>query len=305
MATAAEAATEAASAPAETSTETTEVVSGQVDQESAPAAAPAKPQVSEVVRLAREKRALERKVAELTARPAPAEKPALTKEGLVAELRKQYEADPEAFLEEVAGEDFVTLASRLAKREETAKAPASKIEKLEKELSDLRKQLDGEMATKGATEAKAAEAANVAMVAKTIEDAKGDDGEPLYPTLTTLDQDALDEPVAVTAYQAVVRAFDRECREGGKPDGKVLKRWSEEEQRARFHAAFRGLDKHYAKIRTPKSPSPPRAQEPEPSPTISKNNSGGHADQPVKRAQGTMTRDEALRQALKEHGYQQ
>src|SRR4051812_12458725 len=98
MATAAEAATEAASAPAETAAEATPEVTGQDGLESTEAApaegAPvaAKPKVvSETVRLVREKRALERKLAELTAaKPASAEKP-ITRESIIAELKAKYE----------------------------------------------------------------------------------------------------------------------------------------------------------------------------------------------------------------------
>jgi hypothetical protein len=157
MATAADAATEAASASVETAAE----VSGQVDQKSTGttetegAAAAAKPQVSEVVRLAREKRVLERKLAEATAVKPKSDDAPLTKESILADLKKQYEEDPEALLEAVAGEDFVTLAKRIAKREETAKSPANKIEALEKQLADLQKQLDGERSTKASADAKA------------------------------------------------------------------------------------------------------------------------------------------------------
>ena len=46
----------------------------------------------------------------------------------------------------------------------------------------------------------------------------------------------------------------------------------------------------------------PKADEPEPSPTISNNTSSGPVDRPVRRASGTLTVQEALRLALKEHG---
>jgi hypothetical protein len=305
MATAAEAATVAAAAPVETAPEATAGITGQDGQELPTgdgAAAPAKGKVSEVVRMAREKRALERKIAELTARPAAKDDaPAVTRESLIADLKKRYEEDPEALLEEVAGEDFVKLAARLAKREETTKAPATKIEALEKELRDLKAKYEGDTSAKAAADAKAVDAHNVGMVKQAIE-AKGEDGEHLYPVLATLDPDVLDEPVAVTAYEAVARAFTKECREGGKPDGKVVKQWTEEQQKARFHAAFAALEAHYGKLRTPKTPSTPRAEEPEPSPTISKTNSSGHADPPARRASGTLTVQEALHLALKEHG---
>jgi len=316
MATAAEAATEAASSPTGTQAETTTGAetpgaggadgtepqgAGASDQTSS-APAKGKP-VSEVVRLAREKRALERKLAELTAKPAPAagDKP-ITKEALLAELKARYEEDPQAFLEEVAGEDFVKLAQRVASREETAKAPENKIAKLEKEIAALKAKYEGDTTAKAAAEAKAVDAHNVKMVAAAIEGAKGEDGEPLYPVLASLDPEALDEPVAVTAYEAVARAFTKECREGGKPDGKVIKQWTEEQQKARFHAAFQALERHYGKLRTPKTPNTPTAEEPEPSPTISKTISSGHVDPPVRRASGALTVQEALRLALKEHG---
>jgi len=136
-------------------------------------------------------------------------------------------------------------------------------------------------------------------VQKEIEASKDDDGAPRYPTLLSLDPEALDEPVAVTAYEAVNRAFLKECCD---KDGKVVKRWTPEQQTARFHAAFRALDQHYAKLRTPKTPNTPNAEEPEPSPTISKTISSGTVDPPVRRASGTLTVQEALRLALKEHG---
>lgn len=316
MATAAEAATEAASSPTSTPAATTTDAetpgadgaagtagtdAGASDQTSS-APAKGKP-VSEVVRLAREKRALERKLAELTAKPAPAagEKP-LTKEAVLAELKARYEEDPQAFLEEVAGEDFIKLAQRVADREKTTAEPATKIEKLEKQLAELQKQLDAERSTKETEAAKAVDAHNVKMVQQAIEGAKGDDGELLYPVLNSLDPEVLEEPIAVTAYEAVARAFTKECREGGRPDGKVIKRWTEEQQKARFHAAFQALERHYGKLRTPKAPNTPTAEEPEPSPTISKTISSGHVDPPVRRASGTLTVQEALRQALKEHG---
>lgn len=317
MATAAEAATEAASSPTGTAAATTTDAetpgadgaagtagtdAGASDQTSS-APAKGKP-VSEVVRLAREKRALERKLAELTAaKPAPAagEKP-LTKEAVLAELKARYEEDPQAFLEEVAGEDFIKLAQRVADREKTTAEPATKIEKLEKQLAELQKQLDAERSTKETEAAKAVDAHNVKMVQQAIEGSKGEDGELLYPVLNSLDPEVLEEPIAVTAYEAVARAFTKECREGGKPDGKVIKQWTEEQQKARFHAAFQALERHYGKLRTPKTPNTPTAEEPEPSPTISKTISSGHVDPPVRRASGTLTVQEALRQALKEHG---
>jgi hypothetical protein len=299
MSTAAEAATEAASAPAET-TEAIEPAAGtEAPAEGAPESA-AKPKgTSELVRLAREKRALERKLEELTRAPAKTE-PTVTKESLVADLKKRYEEDPDAFLEEVTGEDFVKMASRLAKRQETAKAPENKIEALEKEIAALKAERQGEKTEKSAADAKALVAHQVKVVQGEVVEAKDEDGAPKYPTLMSLDPEALDEPVAVTIRDAVERAFLKECCGA---DGKLIKRWPDDVQEARFHAAAKAVDAHYARLRTPKTPKPQNPQEPEPmSPTISNHTSSGTVDAPVRRAEGTLTVRDALRKALREQG---
>jgi hypothetical protein len=236
-------------------------------------------------------------VAELTAAAKPSTEKAITRESIIAELKAKYEEDPESLLEDIAGEDFVKLAGRLAKREETAKAPGTKIEALEKELRELKAKYEGDTKSKADADVQAKVQQHIVEVTKEIE-AKGEDGEPLYPTLATLDPDALEEPPAVTAYKAVEIAFGKECMK----DGKIVKRWTPAEQEARFRGAFKALEAHYAKLRTPKTPNTPRAEEPEPSPTISKSTSSGTADTPVRRRSGTLSVQEALREALKEHG---
>jgi hypothetical protein len=291
MATAAEAATAAVEAPATAEAPAVEPATAVTEGEAAPA--PAKAGGSELVRMAREKRALERRIAELT-KPA-AKTDAVTRESLLAELKAKWEDDPDSVMGEIGGEDFVKLAQRLAKRSEAAQTPEKQIEKLTKQLADLQAERDGEKQAKATDTVKAVTAQHVATVAKAIEDAKDANGDARYPTLASLDPEALDEPVAVTAYQAVMRAYQKE--HGDKPGG-----WTEDEQVARFHAAFAGLESHYAKLRSPRPQKPSNPEPEEVSRTISNTHSSGVADPPARRATGTLSVAEAIRQTLKEFG---
>lgn len=318
MATAAEAATAAASAetpPAgdQGAADTTPAGAAGGDQPGAAdgGAAPGavtKPVVSETVRLARELRRAHTRLKELETRGAPApvqQHTAASRESVLADLKKQYEADPEAFLQEVAGEDFYSVAKRVQSRNE---APETRIEALEREIAALKGTATDLVKGKETEAQKAADkvtAQHIEAVSKEIE-ATDADGNHKYPTLATLDPDALEEPVAMTAYNAVAIAWQRECTKLDPATGKrvIFKKWTDEQGDARFAAAFKALDAHYSKLRTPRSSTPgtQRTQDPEFAPTISTSTSSGHAERPEKRATGTMPWDQALRQALKEQG---
>jgi hypothetical protein len=312
MATPAEAATAAiaeSATPATVETPAAEAApETPVSNEPAPAAK--KPVVSEVVRMAREKRRLEARIAELEASGRnPAVAP--SKAEYLAELKAKYERDPEAFLEEIAGEDYYALAKRVA----------AKAEPVEDTVQSLKADLDKLKAAKEEEAKRAAEQEEskldattkerIASVAKEIE-ATEPDGSPMYPTLATLDPEALEEPVALTAYNAVTFAWAKECCKldaQGNPvveKGRYvpLRQWSPEIVEARFKAAFQGLESHYAKLRTPRAPGTTRTPEPDrESPTISNNNSSGHADRPASPPEVAPDWRMALRKALKEHGY--
>jgi hypothetical protein len=278
----------------------------QQGQQGAPAAA--KPVVSETVRLARELRRAQTRLAELEKRgaPAPVQQHAqVTREQVIAELRKKYEEDPEALLQEVGGEDFYAAAKRVQTRNE---APETKIQQLERELAELKgktSEIDKHRQDEERRKADQLTEQHLEVVNKAIEEQDAE-GNFKYPTLATLDPDVLEEPVAKTAYNAVVRAWTKECTKVDAATGNrvIIKKWSDADQEARFQAAFKALDEHYSRIRTPRSRNqePQRTQDPEFSPTISTSTSSGLAERPVRAAKGTKTVDEALRDALKEAG---
>lgn len=320
MATAAEAASAATSAPEGTAADGGDQGAGEGSQPgateqpaagaggAAPAAQGAKPPVSETVRLARELRRAQAQLDQLKARGAPApvqQHAAVSREAILAELKQQYEQDPEALLQSIAGEDFYAAAKRVQARNE---APETRIQALERELAELKgtatdlvkgKELEAKQAADKVTQQ------HLEAVGKEIE-AVDADGNPKYPTLATLDPEALEEPVALTAYNAVARAWQKECTKVDEKTGQRVsfKKWTDEQVEARFAAAFKALDGHYAKLRTPRSRTQDtqRPQDTEFAPTISTSTSSGLAERPEKRAPGTMPWDQALRQALKEQG---
>lgn len=282
---------------------------GQPTAQAGAAPAPGKPGVSETVRLARELRRAQARLQELEKRGAPApvqQHGAASRESVLAELKKQYEADPEAFLKDVAGEDFYSMAKRVETRNA---APETRIEALERELAELKGTATNLVKDKETEAQKAADKVtqqHIEAVSKEIE-AVDAEGNHKYPTLATLDPEALDEPVALTAYNAVARAWQRECTKLDEKTGKHVpfKKWTDEQVEQRFEAAFKALDAHYSKLRTPRGSTPgtQRTQDAEPfAPTITTSTSSGLAERPQKAAPGTMPWDQALRLALKEQG---
>lgn len=276
-----------------------------------PGAAPAtgKPAVSETVRLARELRRAQARLQELEKRGAPApvqQHGAATRESVLAELKQKYEADPEAFLRDVAGEDFYSMAKRVETRNA---APETRIEALERELAELKGTATNLVKDKETEAQKAADKVtqqHIEAVSKEIE-AVDSDGNHKYPTLATLDPEALEEPVALTAYNAVARAWQLECTKLDEKTGKPVpfKKWTDEQVEKRFEAAFKALEAHYSKLRTPRGSTPgtQRTQDAESfAPTITTSTSSGPVERPQKAAPGTMPWDQALRLALKEQG---
>jgi hypothetical protein len=251
-------------------------------------ATPAARPVSDIARAQQARRAAQVKVAPAAPAAKPAETP-LTREAILAEL----ESDPEA---------FVALAERVNKRlnpptpEETLAAVQARV----KALDDERTARETAAAEAANAEAKARTDAHVAEIGKLLE-ATDDKGEPLYPTLATLDPTSVDEDPADTAYNAVVWAWQQEST---RPDGTFVPvKWDEQTTKAKFTAAFEGLEAHYAKIRTPRSRSAP-AQTPQsdedPSPTIS--STRAVAAPTLKAPKGPMTVEQAIRFHAKQLG---
>ena len=264
-----------------------------------PVAAPTTPvpAVSDIARAQQAKRQARAAEKPVTQAPAP-----LTRAQVLAELRTQYEEDPESLLASVAGEDFYKLAERVAKK---ASPPSQ--EQVQADLLARLKALDEEKAVSEAAKAKATQAeanartaAHIAEISKLLE-ATNDEGAHLYPTLATLDPTSVEEDPGVTAYNAVVWAWEQESTQ---PDGSFVPvQWDEKTTKAKFTAAFEGLESHYAKIRTPKARSAP-AQNPtsdeEPSPTIHSNRfpSERTPREPPKH----MTQEQAIRFYAREYG---
>lgn len=283
------------------------VAAPETDTAAVPGDVAAKPQGSEMVRIARENRRLARQLEELKAAPKP--DAGALRGSVIAELKAIYEKDPEAFLSEVAGEDFVAMAKRVAKSGKDADPTVEELRSRLAKLEESGKGTDADRKKVAAAEHDARTKADMAEVSKLIEEA-GADGEAKYPTLSTLDESALDEPISMTAINAVAHAWRAECCET-LPDGRlktdasgnlVLKKtWSQEEMRGRFDGALAALEGHYAKMRTPKAKTP-IAQSPEPGQTITNEHASGVADRRGPPNTGTTDWRLAMRSALKERG---
>jgi hypothetical protein len=253
-----------------------------------PAATPAP--VSDIARAQQAKR-----LAAAKAKPTPAPAaPVLTRAQVLAELKAEYESDPEALLKTVAGEDFRGMAARVAKKAEPPtpeQALASMAARL-KAVEDEKAEREAAKAAASQAEASARTAAHVAEISKFIE-STNDEGEHIYPTLATLDPSSVDEDPADTAYNAVAYAWQADCTQ---PDGTfVHKTWDEAKTKAMFEAAFEGLEAHYAKIRTPKPRSATAQTSPsdeDPSPTISATRS---RPAPTAAPPKSMTQEQAIR----------
>jgi len=236
------------------------------------------------------------------AAPVAVAPPAPTRAQILAELKAAYEADPEALVREVAGEDFKGMAARVAKKE----APPTP-EEVQAGLLARLKAMDEEKAAAEAEKAKATQAeasartaAHIAEISKLME-ATNAEGEHLYPTLATLDPTSVDEDPGVTAYNAVVWAWEQE---GIQPDGSFVPvTWDEATTKSKFEAAFEGLEAHYAKIRTPKPRSAQAQTSPsdeDPSPTITSTRAVSeprHKEPPA-----SMTIEQAIRFHAKQLG---
>lgn len=256
---------------------------------------------SELARALREARQLREEVTKLKAStPAAAAPAAPTRESVLAELRTRYNEDPEAFLAEVAGEDFYALAGRVAKRGEPVEETVAS---LAKKLADIEKSVGARDSKE--TAAEKAEAAKV--TAKLVADlgpvieAVGDDGEHVYPTLAAQDpvvlknlpkedRDAFENP-AQTAYDAVTYAWLAE----GSPQ------WSADEVQRRFTGAIEKLEAYCLGFSTSKDGAP-KTQEPEDPDTAPQPHNAALRRDTSDSAPGTMSIQAALAKAMREEG---
>ena len=250
-----------------------------------PAAAPATPAVADIARANREKRAAAKPV-EAAAPTAPV----LTREQVLAEL----EADPAQFL---------ALAEKVNKRLNPP-TEAERIEQMAAELERLKGLAAETAAEKQArvdAEAQARVSAHVQEISKLLEDTDAN-GEYRYPTLATLDPDSVEEDPAATAYNAVVWAWEREPLQA---DGTRVA-WDEKTVKEKFHAAFEGLEAHYAKVRTPKIRSQKALESPQAleSPSSTSSSQTRVASEPSYRQppRGNMTVEEAIRYHARQLG---
>jgi hypothetical protein len=256
---------------------------------------------SELARALRQVRQLTEENGKLKATtPAAAPAAAPTRESLLADLKKRYDEDPEAFLSEVTGEDFYALAGRVAKRGEPVEETVAS---LAKKLADIENKV-GARDTKE-TAAEKAEAAKVTQKLvddlKTVIEATDDAGDHVYPTLASQDpvvlknlpkedRDAFENP-AQTAYDAVTYAWLQE----GSPQ------WSPEEVQKRFTGAFEKLEAYCSGFSTSRDGAP-KPKEPEEPDTAPQPHTAALRRETSDSAPGTMSIQAALAKAMREEG---
>lgn len=272
---------------------------------------------SELVRLVRDNKRKDARIAALeAAAKGGGDGKTTSRTAVVSELKAQYEADPTGFIQELTGEDFTAMARRVAAKAK-GNAGGTELEELRAKVAELEGRTgahDQRVADADQRARDERHATNIANVAKALDDVD-EDGTILYPTLRTLDPDVLDEPLAQTAYDAVTHAWIKECcKHGadGKPErdagGKFIqvKKWTDDDYAKRFRGAFKKLEAHYAKLRTPHaktldSQDPDAADDA--SPTIENNRSSGPVHRPATRKHpGTLSVEEALAKNLREMG---